>query len=220
MAEPKPLASLSAGLLARKGTARPAMRRQIQLPGSDLSHLEDLGWNDMGYVVDPQDDAEDQARRADHGLSPMANGHDPAHDDAAATLRRDLDAAADRASMPSIGAAPDSDMEPAVPEVRVQQAAIEAAMAPVATVQEPAVAPALPRRSRTAKRATAGSNGNFAFTLRLDPDRHLRLRIASAANNRSTQQILIGLVDDFLASLPEIDAFAAKLPSSKSQATS
>src|SRR5690606_6358182 len=61
MGEPKPLASLSAGLLARKGAARPAMRRQplgsgpapLVQPGYD-----DLGWNDMGYDVDPQQSSE------------------------------------------------------------------------------------------------------------------------------------------------------------------
>ena len=41
-------ASLSSGLLARKGTARPAMRPQGYHTG-----LEDLGWNDMGNVPPP-----------------------------------------------------------------------------------------------------------------------------------------------------------------------
>ena len=45
--EAKPFASLSSGLLARKGAARPAMRPQ------GFSHYgqpgDDLGWNDMGY---------------------------------------------------------------------------------------------------------------------------------------------------------------------------
>ena len=41
-------ASLSSGLLARKGGAKPAMRRQNYInPQGDVS--EDLGWNDMGH---------------------------------------------------------------------------------------------------------------------------------------------------------------------------
>src|SRR3546814_9140012 len=51
MGEPKPLASLSAGLLARKGAARPAMRRQPlgSGPGPLVgTGYDDLGWNDMG----------------------------------------------------------------------------------------------------------------------------------------------------------------------------
>ena len=47
MAEPKPFASLSSGLLARKGAAKPAMRPQGF--GSFGGSLEDLGWNDMGH---------------------------------------------------------------------------------------------------------------------------------------------------------------------------
>src|SRR3712207_4302183 len=45
--EPKAFASLSSGLLARKGTARPAMRPQGF--GQGGSNLDDLGWNDMGF---------------------------------------------------------------------------------------------------------------------------------------------------------------------------
>ncbi len=47
MGEPKAFASLSSGLLARKGAARPAMRPQGF--GQVGSGLEDLGWNDMGF---------------------------------------------------------------------------------------------------------------------------------------------------------------------------
>lgn len=47
----KPLASLSSGLLARKGQARPAMRPQGYASASPGAQLEDLGWNDMGPPV-------------------------------------------------------------------------------------------------------------------------------------------------------------------------
>ena len=43
MNEARPFASLSSGLLARKGAAKPAMRPQ------GFTGFEDLGWNDMGY---------------------------------------------------------------------------------------------------------------------------------------------------------------------------
>ena len=46
--EPKAFASLSSGLLARKGAARPAMRPQGFGPIGGAG-LEDLGWNDMGF---------------------------------------------------------------------------------------------------------------------------------------------------------------------------
>ena len=47
MSEPKAFASLSSGLLARKGAARPAMRPQGF--GQLGSGLDDVGWNDMGF---------------------------------------------------------------------------------------------------------------------------------------------------------------------------
>ena len=55
--EPKPFASLSSGLLARKGAARPAMKPQGfgQMGGGNL---EDLGWNDMGFEPPKPADAD------------------------------------------------------------------------------------------------------------------------------------------------------------------
>jgi hypothetical protein len=54
----RPTASLSSGLLARKGQARPAMRPQTFASTGDLAAAaaDDLGWNDMGApdpVADP-----------------------------------------------------------------------------------------------------------------------------------------------------------------------
>ena len=60
--EPKAFASLSSGLLARKGAARPAMRPQGF--GQGAAGLEDLGWNDMGF--EPPKPAETPERDADH----------------------------------------------------------------------------------------------------------------------------------------------------------
>ncbi len=61
MSVAKPLASLSSGLLARKGAARPAMRPQLAMTMEEQRRVlvsmgeaapavepDDLGWNDMG----------------------------------------------------------------------------------------------------------------------------------------------------------------------------
>ena len=62
-------------------------------------------------------------------------------------------------------------------------------------------------RARTPRReAVPGSKA--AFTLRIDPERHLRLRLASAVTRRSAQVILIEALDTYLKSLPDIDALA------------
>ena len=41
-----------------------------------------------------------------------------------------------------------------------------------------------------------------AFTLRLDKDRHLKLRLASAVSNRSAQQLVTEALDRFLKTIP------------------
>src|SRR5579872_1340533 len=94
--EAKPFASLSSGLLARKGAARPAMRPQGF--GQVGNGLEDLGWNDMGF--EPPKPAE-VARDRDHdafgddvvehprvhptGLTPVQS---PVHDQQAEIVER------------------------------------------------------------------------------------------------------------------------------------
>ena len=56
-----------------------------------------------------------------------------------------------------------------------------------------------------------------AFTLRLDPERHLKLRLASAITRRSAQQLVTGAIDDFFNSLPEIEALAERVPAEAGQ---
>ena len=71
-----------------------------------------------------------------------------------------------------------------------QQAELAREFAPPA--QLPVVAP----------RALAGSKAKAAFTLRLDTERHLRLRLVCAVNHRSAQQIVTLALDEFLARQP------------------
>lgn len=47
-------------------------------------------------------------------------------------------------------------------------------------------------------RAAAGSKGKSAFTLRLDPERHLRLRLSAAHQHRSAQALMIEALDTYL----------------------
>src|SRR3546814_3078820 len=71
MVEPKPLASLTSGLLARKGAASPAMRRPVfGLTAGATALQEDLGWNDMGFDVTQPEPAPSEARSV-AGLTPM-----------------------------------------------------------------------------------------------------------------------------------------------------
>ena len=91
--------------------------------------------------------------------------------------------------------------------VHEQQRAIEESFAP-----KPKAAPA-PRQAAApvpapviADRRGAAAKPKAAFTLRLDQERHLKLRLACAVTNRSAQQIVTQAVDEFLAAQPELDA--------------
>ena len=200
--EPKPFASLSSGLLARKGAARPAMRPQGF--GQGGASLEDLGWNDMGFeppkaaetARDSGHDAFGEAvvehPRAVHpsGLTPVQS---PVH-----TQHAEI---ADR-----FGAEEAEEVEETFEAVDASDA-IESEPAP-AVVQIPVRVPA--RRQASRPRSAVGSKAKAAFTLRLDAPRHLKLRLACAVNGRSAQQLVTDALDQLLDSMPELEAMAEK----------
>jgi len=194
MAEAKPFASLSSGLLARKGAAKPAMRPQGYGFSTMTGTPEDLGWNDMGY--DPRTDADAAApTRLPIQLTPApAESHAPEFSpnvpvpvtDVPAVVTQQLDLARE------LGAVTEDDPAPV-------------AIRPV-PVPVPVVA------IRRAKEAASVRQGKAAFTLRIDAERHLRLRLACAIDNRSAQQLVTRALDEFLANMPELDVLAGQLP--------
>lgn len=226
MGEPKAFASLSSGLLARKGAARPAMRPQGF--GQGGTGLEDLGWNDMGFeppkpalapVRDEQHDAfgeelpEQPLRNPISALTPVAS---PVHDQQAEIAERF--AAHDENGENEDGEYVDETAELYEPEADVvAPAVVEEPVAPVLTLpvrtveQVRTVAPVRSRRPR----AAPGSKGKAAFTLRLDPERHLKLRLACAVDGRSAQQLVTDALDHLLAAMPELETMAARAPRAK-----
>ena len=193
--EPKPFASLSSGLLARKGAARPAMRPQGFAQGAP--GLEDLGWNDMGFeppkpadvpVRDDEHDAFgeelDEHRVHPTGLTPVQS---PVH-----TQHAEI---ADRLGVDEDEEDQDDTAEP-----------FDGEAAPVAILHAPVPAPRRP----VTPRAAPGSKAKAAFTLRLDPERHLKLRLACAVNGRSAQHLVTDALDQLLGEMPELEAMAGK----------
>lgn len=150
--EAKPFASLSSGLLARKGQAKPAMRPQ-GFNGFGTPQ-EDLGWNDMGF---------DSPR--------------PAPADAPPVVKQQALLAAEFA-----------------------ESAPEASHAEPARKQQP--------RQTRQTRALFGHKA--AFTLRLDDERHLRLRLASALQRRSSQRLVTEALDMLLNTMAGLDDMVAK----------
>ena len=230
MGEPKAFASLSSGLLARKGAARPAMRPQ-GFGQVGTAGMEDLGWNDMGFeapkpalapVRDENHDAfgeelpDQPLRNPIAALTPVAS---PVHDQQAEIAERfaahDEDGEdEDGEYIDETAELFDPESEDPLPIVK-DEPDLEPEPAPVAImpVRAPAPAPA-PARSRR-PRAAPGSKGKAAFTLRLDPSRHLKLRLACAVDGRSAQQIVTDALDQLLESMPELDSMAERAPSKK-----
>jgi hypothetical protein len=219
MGEPKPLASLSGLLLARKGAARPAMRRPTA-EGSvgNLSVLhEDLGWNDMGYDVDP-DQSVPMDYEHDSGRNPLANAVPEANSyvrEQQQQIARQLEAQAEVgfesiAPLPVFAAAEPVQLAVAASQTAERPSFTHAATkASVVEVADPVSI------EQFKKRAVSGAKAKAAFTLRLDADRHLKLRLACAVNNKSAQMLVTEALDVLLNNMPEIAQLAARLPANK-----
>lgn len=151
----KTFASLEPSLLARKGTAKPAMRPQaVPVVAQSVAPSEDLGWNDMGE------------EHAGADVLPLPNASVAAGKPA---VRRQIEAIAAH-----LARGGDNDRQP-------------------------------PRHSALEEGRRA------AFTLRLDAERHLKLRLACTMKNRSAQQIVTEALDGLLGAMPELDSLAAQL---------
>ena len=266
MNEARPYASLSSGLLARKGTAKPAMRPQ------NYGSLEDLGWDDMGHAPGEQGRPPapgehvpssiaaltpapkiQRTHPTDEHLPPDAEIY---QGEEASPVEGADDEIAPVAGEPPFVAEPVAEIAAedfAPEELAAEEFAPEefAAEEPVAEVLEtgetfeapPVVeqqrailerfdgfeepeftpAPAAPREAKAdivslPQRAAKGDHRKAAFTLRLDAERHLRLRLACAVTRHSAQQIVARALDEALAGIPEIEALASQVPAKPGRA--
>jgi hypothetical protein len=152
--------------------------------GSFGGSLEDLGWNDMGTH-----------ESYEHVPTPID----------ALTPCRPAPVEAEPEPEPEA-------FEP--PPVLEQQRALRKSFEP-APALEPGPAPEPAPRAEVVSlprpRALPGK-AKAAFTLRLDPARHLKLRLACALNGRSAQQLVTEALDEYLAALPELEALAERIP--------
>lgn len=191
MNEARPFASLSSGLLARKGAAKPAMRPQ----GYHNGHgFDDLGWNDMGH--EPAEEVE--ADLPEHVPSSIA----------ALTPAPKLPRQDEEPEVVAQQRAIAETFEAEEAEATEEPAEIEAPAPAPAVAKAPAQVVALPKRRQSA----ASQGRKAAFTLRLDSERHLRLRLATAVTGRSAQQLVQSALDELLNTIPEIEALAERVP--------
>lgn len=257
MNEPKPFASLSSGLLARKGTAKPAMRPQGF--GKIGSSLDDLGWNDMGHNHAPETE-EPSPFEAPHdthvpspisALTPMTAGFEeeedfeanltpappvveqqraaieasfaePAEDRFVLATKTRKVAQEDRQEVSKEASEEDEvlELETAQLEPKFEaksefeaQADAEAVPETVSEISAPAPEPTAPvPAAAEPKSVSRAARSKAAFTLRLDGDRHLKLRLACAVSGRSAQQLVTEALDQLLQSRPEVGALADQVP--------
>ena len=214
MGEPKPIASLSGILLARKGLARPAMRRPTMLStnGNAAMSQEDLGWNDMGYDVDPDPTTPMDYDHGFHGANPLAA--------AVPEVKHQQDRLADALFAdfePQVGF--DDETQVGFDNFAEEPESLVDAPTLVTVTPEP-VTPLLLRRGstdapRSRARSKPGLKEKAAFTLRLDSERHLKLRLACAVRHQSAQQLVTDALDALLESMPDIDDLASHVPAKK-----
>lgn len=199
-------ASLGPSLLARKGGAKPAMRPQLQPLVQDQAQLaqladeqlEDLGWNDMG-------DAGSE--------SPVGAGAEivPIHSAAASSDHRsstspvvrrqhkDLDDRLDsRFRAEAVMTGPET-----AEEGEDEEYAADGAIRPTDRAGT--------RTANPASRSGPAHGRRAAFTLRLDAERHLKLRLAATMHGVSAQALLTEALDAMLAEHDDLDAIAARI---------
>lgn len=206
--------SLSGSLLARKGGAKPAMRPQAYRfdQGDDSAVEDDCGWNDMGEDMGADMLTPEQRE----SLLPSSDGQGA---QPAAKLAESADE-----SFPKEVSDEDERDDEAVPDVvdqqrkladdimeKDQEAQQSAFLARLARESEPddPLSGDEPTRApkRTVRRAPAGSKAKSAFTLRLDKDRHLKLRLATAFAHKSAQKLVVEALDEYLSKhFPDLPA--------------
>ncbi|MGN6356463.1 MAG: hypothetical protein ACTHLU_03160 [Novosphingobium sp.] len=192
MSEPKPLASLSPTLLARKGTAKPAMRPQVHYPDALARTVieDDLGWNDMG---------EESAAAPLGAALPATVGPDRIVPGEVVPIKAKVE-------LP---------LEPLKPAVVEQQEQIARSVAPPQCEPEPAPPKAAkvpaPAVQAPVRRSALDRGARAAFTLRMDAERHLKLRLACTIRNRSAQQLVTEALDRLIDELPDLATLAAQV---------
>jgi len=181
-------ASLEPTLLARKGGAKPAMRPQLAPIPETVSdeQLDDLGWNDMG---DEQ-----------HGIDPHPVTSSGTNVVAIDRPRND-------------NAVVESSSSPIVQRRARDESQIGLTAAAMPLPNENEDDESLIRQAQSAKNKAAKTKGvrRTAFTLRLDAERHLKLRLAATIRSTSAQAVVMDALDAVFAQIDDLDLLASRI---------
>ncbi|GHH08735.1 hypothetical protein [Sphingomonas glacialis] len=179
---PKATASLSSTLLARKGMAKPAMRPQ--------------GFGGFGAMPGAHDDLGWNDMGDTPPVPPVLVQREVLREEFAQPV-----AAPEPVVMPE-----------AVPVAAEPEPAAALEPEPARLVSKPVSVATATRIGRETSKKHNKKRPKSAFTLRLDEDRHLRLRLASALHNASAQSLVTEALDQFLQTLPEVENLVRQLP--------
>jgi predicted DNA-binding protein len=171
----KPVGSLSSSMLARKGDARPGQRYMPE-PGLEIperSRLIKFGSDMLSSLPPVQDISVHQV----DVFEPFTDAHEFVGYD----------------SLPD-----EAQIEAVVPDVHANAKPM---IVPIVALEIPDAEPdsEIEQEWKPPVKMVLKGTRKSAFTLRLDAERHLRLRLLSAHQHRSAQQIVIEAVDRFLA---------------------
>lgn len=156
--------------------------------------LDDLGWNDMGAEAD-----------AAVVETPVVETPAPVEEVQTAEI---------------VALTPEIEIAPVpAPEVVQQLAKIAARVTGKSKALKPAKTASAKAESVKvdpgARRSALSDGRRAAFTLRLDSERHLKLRLACVTSNRSAQQLVTEALDRLIADLPDVAELAAKVRKSR-----
>jgi hypothetical protein len=202
LSEPRPFASLSPSLLARKGAARPAMRRQdaasFGLSGmrADTATMEDLGWNDWG-VSEPEQAVPAISVVSDEPVMPMDAAFAPEAEFSAEPEQVEQDHLDEESGDDGSTSAPMASLAPEVPAFAARKPDVLRQIDDLAERINPPVVTA---------RNLVTEGRRAAFTLRLDAERHFRLKMAGVLLNRSAQVIVTEALDKYLAEFADLSS--------------
>lgn len=202
MTDFKPTASLSSGLLARKGTARPAMRRQFpssfgssSTPSASID-ADDLGWNDMG---------EDQPPHAACPPSPQLP--DPADNVQAPAVMQQREALHEAYSRSiRFGSAPDvqaESLEDAEDDANDETDVTSSAAHRANAAPDPSERVSLLTMSQRSPTFYRGGRER-SFTLRMSEARHAQLRDICVNRNCSAQLFVTQAIDHYVAEITKL----------------
>ncbi|RED15833.1 hypothetical protein DFR46_0840 [Parasphingopyxis lamellibrachiae] len=236
-------ASLSSGLLARKGAAKPAMRRQGFInPEGNVT--DDLGWNDMGLETPhpvngdgdyhgeaPLPEVRKQQEQLAEGLGDAdytpfepaeaqtfaVPGEEPEPQDEPTHTTNGhggLSPMEPSDAEPEPVAEIDEQIEEPAPAVEAEHGLRAHGESPLSVKKADRIEPVEQNEtaeSHEPKEQDVPARQKVAFTLRLDKERHLKLRLASAVLNQSAQRLVTEALDQFLEQHPDVQALTGPL---------